>query len=620
MFRTAFFLPLAATFAAFASACRDDVSSAVSGDTPTFARDVAPIVYASCTPCHRPGEPTPFSLTSYEEVQKRRRQLVDVTSDRYMPPWLPDLGEFCDDRRLTVAEIELLARWVEAGAPRGDPAVEPPCPEFPSGWQLREPDLVLGVEGELVVPAEGPDSFRNLVIPVPIDRVRYVKAVEIRPDSRAAHHAVMAVDATAESRRLDALDAEPGFPGMIAGNSRPPDGYFLGWTPGKRVHPLPAGMAWRLWPGQDIVLQLHLTPLGKREVVRPRIGLYFTDEEPSAVSYPLVLFSEKIDVPPGVTDYVVEDHVVLPVATRLHSIYPHAHYVCRRMRATATLPDGTVRDLFRIDPWDFDWQDDYRYVQPIALPAGTRIAFEYVYDNSSANPQNPFDPPQRVRFGQESKDEMATLTLQFTTADLDARRALAEASLRRDLEKLGFDAHLLLQLTGLLREMGRNDEALRTIALVREREPDNAEALYELGMCLLTAERPADAERAFAECLQRNAGQNGARIQLANLLARSGRTAAAIALFEAALAAAPRVAPLHGNLATAYYSEGRLADAERHYRAALELDGDYFNAWFLLGRVLVDQGRKTEGRDALLRAQRLQPGNAAVEQALRALE
>ncbi|MCA8974259.1 MAG: hypothetical protein KDC98_06030, partial [Planctomycetes bacterium] len=352
-----------------------DGGSAV--DVPTFAADIAPIVYSSCSPCHRPGSTTPFTLLGYDDVRKRQKQIAEVTAQRIMPPWLPSQGDFADDRRLDEAELAMLLRWIEAGTPRGDVAVEPPPPSFRSGWQLREPDLIVTTREGLIVPAAGPDAFRNLVIPIDVDRVRFVEAVEILPDSAAVHHAVLAVDRTREARRLDELDPGPGFSGMLLGNAEPPDGHFLGWTPGKRVHRSEPGMAWRLWPGNDLVLQLHLTPTGREERVRARIGLYFTAVPTTVIAFPLVLFCDDIDIAAGVTDYVVRDHFVLPVAAAIHSVYPHAHYLCRQMRATVTPPGGAARDLFRIDRWDFDWQDDYRFRRPIELAAGTRIDFEY---------------------------------------------------------------------------------------------------------------------------------------------------------------------------------------------------------------------------------------------------
>lgn len=601
--------------AALAAGCTEE-----NGDgEPTFAGEVAQIVYSSCTPCHRPGGPTPFSLLGYEDVRERGDQIVEVTGERLMPPWLPTHGDFVGDRRLSEQQIALLRRWVEAGAPRGDAAAEPPCPEFASGWQLGEPDLVIAVPQEVTVPASGPDLVRNYVIPTAAREARFVEAVEIRPDSPAVHHAVLVVDETPGSRRRDALDPEPGFSGMDFGTAKPPDGYFLGWTPGKQPRRSPQGMSWRLPSGADFVLQLHLTPTGRTETLRPRIGLHFTDVPPTVVSYPLCMSSVDIDLPPGAEDVAVRDHFVLPVPVSVHSIYPHAHYLCRRMGAWAVLPGGGRCDLFRIDRWDFDWQDDYRFREPLELPAGTRLEFEYRYDNSADNPANPFRPPRRVRLGPESTDEMGNLTLQVTTADHEARRVLGEAGIRRDLEKRGYDAVLLLELAGLLRETGRHEEALRAVLAVREREPDHAGALCELGTCLVAAGRPEEAEAAYRDCLLRDPARNVARVQLANLLLRSGRVEPAIELYEQALVLDPELASLHNNLATACMAVGRLDRAELHYQRTIALDATFFQAWFNLGRVLAATGRPQEARDALLRAQRLRPDDARTREALRQL-
>lgn len=583
---------------------------------PTFAKDVAPLVYASCAPCHRPGQPAPFSLLSYTDVHKKRTQIVEVTSKRLMPPWLMTHGDFEGDRRLRPEQIELLQKWVENGAPRGEVADEPPSPTFASGWQLREPDLILTVPEVLSVPADGPNVFRNLVIPVDAGPLRYVEAVEIRPESRAVHHAVLAVDATRESRRRDALDAEPGFPGMVPGAALPPDGHFLGWTPGKQVRRNAPGMAWRLFPGNDLVLQLHLVPTGKPEIVQPRIGLYFTDVPTAIEPYPVVLFSEQIDLPPGERDFVVRDHVTLPVPVTLHRLYPHAHYLCRRMRAWAKLPDGAEQELFRIDAWDFDWQDDYECKTPVLLPAGSTVAMEYHYDNSADNPANPHRPPRQVGFGQESTDEMGTLTLMVTVADRAERLRLAEACHVRDLEKAPRDSGLRLRLAGIRREMGRSADALAAVQEVLQRAPDDVAAWFELGLCHEKGGNVEAAERAYGEALQRDPGHGGAHLQFGSMIAPRGRTKEAIVHFEAALRALPNVPLLHCNLGTARFVEGDLLAAERSYRRALELDGNYTNAMFLLGRVLLQQGRKAEARVFLQRAAKARPGDAAIQKAL----
>jgi hypothetical protein len=143
---------------------------------------------------------------------------------------------------------------------------------------------------------------------------------------------------------------------MAMGGAVPPDGHFLGWTPGKTARRAPKGEAWRLRPGDDLVLQLHLVPTGKEERVQPEIGLWFTDEPTTRSFAVIALFSEAIDVAPGVADFTLRDEVTLPAPTTLHAIYPHAHRVCRRMRATVQRPgEATAATLFAIDRWDFDW-------------------------------------------------------------------------------------------------------------------------------------------------------------------------------------------------------------------------------------------------------------------------
>lgn len=588
------------------------------GTGPTYARDVAPLLFRSCTPCHRPGQPAPFPLLSYADAAKKRTQMAEVTRQRVMPPWLMCSGSFAGDRRLSATDIEMLQQWAAAGAPRGDAAAEPPPPEFPAGWQWREPDLVVEVPDTLEVPAAGPNLFRNLVVPIDAGPLRYVEAVEIRPNSPAVHHAVLAVDSTRTGRRLDAQDAEPGFPGTVPGAAVPPDGHFLGWTPGKRVRREPPGLAWRLWPGQDLVLQLHMVPTGKVERVRPTIGLYFTDVPTAIEPYPIVLFSEEIDLPPGQRDFVLRDHVTVPVPIVVQQVYPHAHYLCRTMRAAATLPGGEVRELFRIDAWDFDWQDDYQFAPPVELPAGTTLSMEYHYDNSDGNPSNPHRPPVRVGFGQASEDEMGTLTMMVQVAPADRVR-LAEACVARDVEKCPRDAALWRKLCGLRRELGQAEASLAALREAERRAPGDPDNCYERGLCAERAGDATAAEVAYGEALRRDPGHGWANLQLGSLLARSGRREAAIRCFETALAALPNLPMLHCNLGTARFTGGELAAAERCYRRALQIDAGYTNARFLLGRVLAESGRKDEARAELQRVLQAQPNHPGAAAALREL-
>lgn len=595
----------------------------------TWSGGIAELVHRHCSTCHRPGQPAPFSLLTYEDAWRKRRQIVRVTSSGYMPPWLPVHGDFVGARGLSDPEVARLAAWVEGGAWRGDPAEEPAPPVFGSGWQLGEPDLILTADDWIEVPAAGPDLFRNLVLPAPSGGLRFVDAVEIRPGNASCHHAVLQLDGTRDARRRDEVDPGPGFGGMEMGLSRPPDGHFLGWTPGKAVRRSGPGRAWRLWPGNDLVLQLHLTPTGKPERVRPVVGLYLTEVPPDETPFALVMRSERIDIPAGAADFKAEDHVVLPVATELRAVYPHAHYLCTDMVAWATPPDGERLTLFEIDRWDFDWQDDYHFRTPVRLPAGTRVEFEYTYDNSSDNLNNPSSPPRRVGYGLESTDEMATLSLTLVADQPAERPFLPWAMAQRDVERNPKDPGAWVNLAVAVRPLPapRGEEfalfaqrlpaeyASRALAL----SPGRPDALRELGISLLEL---GDGER--AEALLRQAlegdGEEIARLHLGEYLARCGRTGEAIEEFERALQTFPNHATLRNNLATALFIDDRLEDAVGHYRVAVRLDPAYFNAWFNLGRALGMLRRPEEARVALEAAGRLRPGSSEVSDALGALE
>lgn len=585
----------------------------------TFADDVAPLIYRSCTPCHNPAGPAPFTLCSYEDAFKRRRKLAKVVQEGLMPPWLPTHGDFVGDRRLSNAEIAMLTSWAAGEGARGNAADEPACPEYREGWQLREPDLVVTFPEAVEVPADGLELFRNFVVPVPAAADRVVAAVEIRPGSPAVHHALLVVDSTGSARARDAADPELGFSGMDMAGAKPPDGYFLGWTPGREPRELPIGMGFGLPRGGDLVLQLHLTPTGKRETFKPRIGFFFRDQQPTVVSFPLTMFAAGIDLPAGAADVVVRDHVDFPVSVKVHSVYPHAHYLCSSMRAWATLPNGDQLPLFEISRWDFDWQDDYFYAESISLPAGSRVNFEYHYDNSADNPDNPSRPPVRVREGDRSTDEMANLMMQLTVKDLGERRLLGEAVARRTLEKRPANHGTRIELAMLLRELGRIDDAMAEASKVPAAAPEAAEAIYELGNCHLAAGRMTEAEQTYARCVQKNPGFHEARVILGGLQLQLGRHEVAQRTLVEAVRYLPERADLQSNLATAYLALSQLTDAERHYRLAIEYDPGLFQAWFNLGRIQAATGRAQDARRSLRRAQQLRPQDARVRQVLKGL-
>lgn len=388
---------------------------------PTFTEDIAPLVFGSCTKCHRPGEAGPFPLQSYRDVKKRARNLLAVMEERIMPPWhpAPGHGEFRNELRLSDDDIERFRQWVEAGTPEGPADRLPPLPDFPEGWQLGEPDLILKTSGAYPVPAGGRDIYRNFSLQLDLPEDRWLTAIEVRPgDREVLHHVLLFLDPDKAGRNKDGRDGKPGFRGRGAGRSR----MVGGWAVGGQPERLPQGLAIKIPKGCDLTLQSHLHPTGRKTEEQTTIGLYFAKQPPKrtvvSVQLPVFFgFLAGLDIPAGKSDFRLLDEFELPCAVDAVTIGGHAHLLCRSMRMHAVLPDGKQVPLLHIPEWDFDWQNRYTFAQPVRLPEGAVIHSELVYDNSESNPDNPNVPPKRVRWGRETTDEMGSVTLMVTPAD-----------------------------------------------------------------------------------------------------------------------------------------------------------------------------------------------------------
>jgi hypothetical protein len=425
---------------------------------PTFTEHVAPIVFRNCTTCHRPGESAPFSLTTYAEVRPRGRQIAAVTKSRQMPPWKAEGGDFAyrGDRRLRDDDIQLIQRWVDAGMPEGDPAKLPPMPPFTQGWPLGDPDLVVRMPEAYDVPAAGRDIYRNFVLPLNLTEDAWVKAVDFRPSSRAVvHHALFFLDPTGAARELDERDPLPGYNGGMGGGLSFRGGRLLlgarggargagtpaatsgdgvaeqvsavggtlgGWAPGAQPRMLPDDLAFRVERGSDLIISTHFHPSGQSAQEASTVGLYFAKRPPSkrftSIQLPPIfgLFAG-LNIPAGEPRYTIADSFVLPVAVRAFGIVGHAHYLARELKMTATLPAGERKTLLSISDWDFGWQEQYQFADYVDLPAGTRLDVTVTYDNSAANRRNPSTPPQAVRWGEQSTDEMGSVSLQVVAAN-----------------------------------------------------------------------------------------------------------------------------------------------------------------------------------------------------------
>jgi len=552
----------------------------------TFNHDIAPILFRTCARCHRPGEAGPFSLLTYADAKSHARQIAAVTKRRFMPPWLPEQGElkFADELRLSDNEIARIQAWVEQGTVEGNPPDLPPMPKFVEGWQLGKPDVTLKATKSYPLPASGSDNYWNFVFRAPVDRTRWLKAMEIRPgDKRLVHHANVLVDRQQNGRRQE-QEPGAGFGGMeltIESEVFDPDSHFLFWKPGSIPYVEPDGMALRLDKDTDLILNTHLQPSGKPEAIQPTLGLYFTDKP--AVLHPILLQLENdrmLDIPAGNKHFVVTDEFTLPVDVDLLAIYPHAHYLGKDLQALAKFPDGRSETLIHIPDWNLSWQAVYRYAQPVKLPKGTTISMNFAYDNSDDNIRNPNDPPQRVVAGNRAVDEMAHLWLQVLPENSprekdDPRILIIEAMSRHKLQKNPEDFEAHYNLAALLMGRGEISEALAHFTQANRIRPNEATVNNAFGAALLAAGRPEESVPHLTAALNARADYFDARYNLGNALASLGDFRGALAQFQAAVRINPEDANAEANLGSAFAETGDLKQAKLHYERALHLNPNH---------------------------------------------
>jgi tetratricopeptide (TPR) repeat protein len=525
---------------------------------------------------------------TFEDVSRHAAQVVDVTRRRYMPPWPPEhgYGDFAGDRSLNAAQIASFAEWLAQGKPRGDTADLPPQPHFTGKWQMGAPDLVLRMARPFVLPAGGSDIFRNFILPSGLHETKYVRAIELRPGNpRVVHHANVVIDRTRALRRRDGTDGRLGFAGMdVVTEAAPgvfdPDSHFLFWKPGTLLHPEPDDMAWRLDPTSDLILNLHLQPSGKQEIIEAELGLYFTSRPPTR--FPMLIQLEHdgaIDISPGDRQFEISDSLTLPVDVDALDIYPHAHYLGKRMEAWAILPDGTRRWLIRIPDWDINWQAVYEYRRPVFLPKGSKLAMRITYDNSSANPRNPTHPPKLVKTGNRSEDEMGHVWLQVLPKKSGGRLALQEALMRRRLEKYPGDFLAQYNLGALLQSNHQLAEAIAAYRGALRANSASATARNSLGAVLLTQGRFPEAIEELRASLRSDPAYGNARYNLAEAEAALGTIAfrqrqypTALAHFREAARWNPENADIQANLGALLATAGDLPGAAQALEAALRLN------------------------------------------------
>jgi peroxiredoxin len=411
-----------------------DAAAVVKAGSVTYHRDVLPILQKNCQTCHRPGEAGPFSLMTYRQAVNWAGDIKDYTQRRVMPPWKPSEGlPFHNERKLSDRDIATLAAWVDGNTPEGDPKGAPPPAKFTQGWQLGTPDLVLTVPGDFQVGPTGRDVFRCFVLPTGLTEDKWVTAVEVRPGNpRIVHHSLLFLDTSGTARRLDKqaqtakpkadphgpteLDKGPGYSTSM-GVGFLPTASLGGWAPGQMARFLPEGTGMKLAKGADVVMQLHYHRNGRLEKDRTSIGIYFA-RKPVTRPFQGGVISGGFffSIPPGAERHPLKGSTWATADCTLHSVMAHMHLLGKEIKVTMTPPEGRPQVLLGIKDWDYNWQETYFFKQPVAIKKGTRLDVEAIYDNSKKNPNNPFDPPRRVTFGEQTTNEMCFIFLGGTSS------------------------------------------------------------------------------------------------------------------------------------------------------------------------------------------------------------
>ena len=504
-------------------------------------------------------------------------------------------------------------------------------PMISSTWQLGAPDLTASPPRPYTLQPGGHDVYRNLVIRLAVPGTRYVRAMEFRPGDAPVHHAVIRIDKERLSRADDGVDGQPGFDGMAATGVQDPDGHFLGWAPGRGPIIAPDNLPWVLTEGSDLIIELHLMPGATPVAVQPSIGLFFTATAPAKSPVMMVMGSKAIDIPAGAPDYTIEDRYTLPVDVEVLSVYPHAHYLGREMDVRAIAPDGTARPLIHIRQWSFNWQQDYRFIAPIALSQGTTIVMTYSYDNSAGNKKNPNQPPRRVTWGPQSHDEMGNLGVQVVTRSPDDSVRLAESFARHAalIDVAGGEAlvkadpqsasHAAFLGISYVRT-GRLADAIPQLERALRLEPRSATTENYLAGALLASGNARAALGHFRRATALAPQDAHLHFNLAKVLAETGQPQESFAEFTRALALNPEFAEAHQQVGALLFSANRLAEALSHLQRAVELRPASADAHANLGGALAEVGRREEAMDHFRHAMTLDPANQTARENLTRLQ
>ena len=394
-------------------ASRPDDTKSQSASSPTFYKDVLPILQDRCQSCHRPGEAAPMPLLTYEQTQPWSNKIAAEVEMKMMPPWFADprYGHFCNDPSLTADQIAAIVDWAKAGAPAGNVNDAPPPRKWTNGWNIPPPDVIVKMPKPVSIPAQGQVEYTYEIVPTHFAEDKWVQMVEVRPSSPAhVHHAVVYIRPPDSVWLRRAPVGEPFTASMLQDPEERRQAHettsdlLLVYALGSAADRLPQGMAKFVPAGSDLVFQMHYTTNGEAASDQTSAGLVFAKNPPKQRVIMLQLNNHAIIIPPGADNFRAEVQGTLPNDATLLSFFPHMHLRGKRFEYDIVHEDGTVETLLRVN-YHFHWQLSYKLAEPRELKAGTKLRAIAWYDNSRNNPHNP-DPDKTVTWGDQTSDEM----------------------------------------------------------------------------------------------------------------------------------------------------------------------------------------------------------------------
>ena len=407
---------------------------------PTYSKDVAPILNKSCAGCHRPGEMGPMPLLTFQQVRPYAAAVNRRVQDGSMPPWHAEApeGTFHNERRLTEAEKDTIARWVAGGSQQGDPKDLPPALSFTEGWIIGQPDAVLTMQKEFDVPASGTVEYQNFAIPTNFTEDKWVQAMELRPGAPSVvHHILVFARENGVQPRRDPfrqvnLPNGGNFGVTLPERPRPPQQQpppqaqqnqaprtparqtlIASLAPGTTTMVFQPGTALKLGPGTTVIFQVHYTANGAPTKDQSKMGLIFAKEPPKQEIMSSQFMNPQLVLPPGAGNQRVDSEIEFTADSHIWALIPHTHLRGKSWEYQLKYPDGRSEVVLSVPKYDFNWQTYYHFTRPLAAPKGARLQAIAHYDNSAANRANP-DPKMEVHWGEQTWEEMQYTGITYT--------------------------------------------------------------------------------------------------------------------------------------------------------------------------------------------------------------